>query len=320
MEGQVARARAGMQVCLALWPQPPRFEVEVIGEDRADAIVHGQHPAAGRVGGDHVRVRLGVLHHVGGCVEGTVGIDREHRETPRAPVGTQQIPPAGVHRHMDRQRAAAALGAEQPQVPVIADRERARQPVGQLMGGVQGPPARRHRQKRRILRTAGDRRHREHTLAQGRRADPLPALRTVAAEVDHRVSIPTGGTICRAARATPPRRSATARTTGAGTGRTGKGQDVNERRGADNSQEPAEGRKRPLSSSAWSTFGPHPIGCERFQRSPAARRSRRPPLQSWGNKPWGRTLKDEVPVLLPSRRSAMTQLGAGLIQVRTRRG
>jgi hypothetical protein len=32
------------------------------------------------------------------------------------------------------------------------------------------------------------------------------------------------------------------------------------------------------------------------------------------------TDKHEVPVLLPSRRSAMTQLGAGLIQVLTRRG
>jgi hypothetical protein len=50
----------------------------------------------------------------------------------------------------------------------------------------------------------------------------------------------------------------------------------------------------------WSTSHRIPAVPNGLQRFPAARRSRRPPLQSWGNKPWGRTLirmKSEVQVL-----------------------
>jgi hypothetical protein len=56
---------------------------------------------------------------------------------------------------MDRPGAATGLAAEQPQLPTITDYEGAYQPVDQLMGGVQGPPAGSHGQECRIVRTAG---------------------------------------------------------------------------------------------------------------------------------------------------------------------
>jgi hypothetical protein len=188
------RTRTGMQVHLVLGPQSPRLEVEVMGEHRADAIVHGQHPAAAGVGGHHVRVRPGVLDNVGGRAQRPVGIDWEHGDAPRAPVGHQQVPPAWMHRDVDRLGAAAAPRAQQSQRAAHADGERAHQPIGQLMDRVQGPPARRHRQKRRIVRTVHHGLQRQHALTQGRNTDPLAALSGVAAEVDHRVSIPSRGT------------------------------------------------------------------------------------------------------------------------------
>jgi hypothetical protein len=70
----------------------------------------------------------------------------------------------------------------------------------------------------------------------------------------------------------------------------------------------------------WATCHRSPAVPNGLQRSPAARRSRRPPVQSWGNKPVGRTLirmRAEVQVLpgpLPATTSGNarhTLFGAG---------
>ena len=106
--------------------------------------------------------------------------------------------------------------AEQPQLATLADGERAHQPIGQLMDGVQGPSARRHRQKRRIVRTVHRGLEPEHAPTQGRNTDPPPAGSAVAAEVDHRLILPIPpDDVPRASRPRqrPRRRARTARTT-----------------------------------------------------------------------------------------------------------
>jgi hypothetical protein len=75
--------------------------------------------------------------------------------------------------------------------------------------------------------------------------------------------------------------------------------------GVGNPRCPARGRSAELASRehlvhVWSTRHRNRAVHNGLQRSPAARRSRRPPVQSWGNRPRGRTLirmRSQVQVL-----------------------
>jgi hypothetical protein len=99
-------------------------------------------------------------------------------------VSGQHVPAARVHRQVTGLRTPARLGAEQAQVPAVADGERAHEPLVELVHGVERVGVGRHRQVGRMRRTPRYRLEPEHPAAQRGHGDPLAASSGMAAQVD----------------------------------------------------------------------------------------------------------------------------------------
>ena len=187
VEGQVTGAGPAVQRHLAPEPQPAGPKLELVGRDRARAEVDREDPTASGIGDHHMGVRLRVLDNLRGRTEDATAVDRMHHDAPGTPMSGQHVPAARVHRQVTGLRSAARLGSEQPQVPAVADGERAHEPLVELVHGVERVGVERHRQIGRTRRTRRYRLEPEHPPAQRGHGDPLAASSGMVAQVDQMV-------------------------------------------------------------------------------------------------------------------------------------